>query len=45
MCEAEEGLQALLEIVKAKTGQEVMVSVTRMRGARGLSFAGKESDQ
>ena len=44
MCDAKEGLQVLLEIVKAKTGQEVMVSVTRMRGVRGLSFAGKESD-
>ena len=37
----DEGSEALLEVLKASTQQEVMVSVTRIR-SRGLSFADKE---
>ena len=38
----DEGTEALLEVVKACTGQEVMISVARIRSGRGLSFADKE---
>jgi C-terminal processing protease CtpA/Prc len=37
-----EGSEALLEVLKTSTKQEVMVSVTRIRSQRGLSFADKE---
>jgi len=38
----DEGSEALLELVRASTGEEVMLSVTRARSTRGLSFAGQE---
>jgi len=38
----DEGSEALLEVIKSSTAQETMITVTRVRSMRGLSFADKE---
>ena len=38
----DEDSESLLEVIKTSTGQEMMITITRLRSTRGLSFADKE---